>query len=264
MKKLLINFFVLIFISIILLESYSRYYYFSNSNSKIQYQNVNGSLLYKPGSLGIYNKPFNTKYRINSLGFNSVKNNFTSFDEKTNVALVGDSFIVGFHSNVEESIGQRIEKLNSNINVNEYGVEGNIIDYLLIYDKYNLKNYDKVYIFLTGNNDISYKYPNAMNYYKNFLNITKGYLKIERFLYERIISTTYKPNIDLIKKFQNVIYVTHFNFDINFINKQGVNYSNLDVFLNSQNESYNFKFDSHWNNKGRELVADFILDNLKE
>ena len=103
-----------------------------------------------------------------------------------------------------------------------------------------------------------------MNYYKNFLNITKGYLKIERFLYERIISTTYKPNIDLIKKFQNVIYVTHFNFDINFINKQGVNYSNLDVFLNSQNESYNFKFDSHWNNKGRELVADFILDNLKE
>ena len=264
MKKLIINFFVLIFISIILLESYSRYYYFSNSNSKIQYQNVDGNLLYEPGSSGIYNKPFNTKYKVNSLGFNSVKNNFTTDDKKTNVALVGDSFIVGFHSNIEESIGQRIEKLNSKINVNEYGVEGNIIDYLLIYDKHNLKNYDKVYIFLTGNNDISYKYPNAMNYHKNFLNITKGCLKIERFMYERIISTTYKPNTDLIKKLKNVIYVTHFNFDVNLINNKGLDFLNLDQFLNSQNERYNFDFDSHWNDKGRELVADFISNNLND
>lgn len=63
------------------------------------------------------------EFNINSSGFNSYRE-FSPTKEKFEIAIVGDSFIEGFHQNYDESIGKKIELLIPNIEVYEYGYAG--------------------------------------------------------------------------------------------------------------------------------------------
>ncbi|WP_029489778.1 hypothetical protein [Aquimarina agarivorans] len=63
------------------------------------------------------------KYRINTNGFNSYRE-FDPSKETFELALVGDSFIQGFHQDYDNSIGKKIENVTSDINVFEYGYAG--------------------------------------------------------------------------------------------------------------------------------------------
>ncbi len=64
-----------------------------------------------------------SEYRINTFGFNSYRE-FTPTKEKIEVALVGDSFIQGFHQDYYNSIGKKIEHMIPSIEVYEYGYAG--------------------------------------------------------------------------------------------------------------------------------------------
>ncbi len=64
-----------------------------------------------------------SEYRINSSGFNSYRE-FSPSLNKTEIAIVGDSFIEGFHQDYYNSIGKKIENLLPNIEVYEYGYAG--------------------------------------------------------------------------------------------------------------------------------------------
>lgn len=64
-----------------------------------------------------------SEYNINSSGYNSYRE-FTPTKNKTEVALVGDSFIEGFHQNYYNSIGKKIEKSLPGIEIYEYGYAG--------------------------------------------------------------------------------------------------------------------------------------------
>ena len=64
-----------------------------------------------------------SEYRINQFGFNS----YHEFDPKPDryeVALVGDSFIEGFHQPYRKSIGTMVEEELDSIQVYEYGYAG--------------------------------------------------------------------------------------------------------------------------------------------
>lgn len=64
-----------------------------------------------------------SEYRINKSGYNSYRE-FTPTYDKTEIALVGDSFIEGFHQNYYNSIGKKIENKFDNIEVYEFGYAG--------------------------------------------------------------------------------------------------------------------------------------------
>ncbi|WP_431160431.1 SGNH/GDSL hydrolase family protein [Flagellimonas beolgyonensis] len=65
------------------------------------------------------------KYHINSLGYNSYRE-FEPSEDGVEVALIGDSFIEGFHQDYDDSIGKKVENiLNGKVEVFEYGHSAN-------------------------------------------------------------------------------------------------------------------------------------------
>ncbi|WP_340202351.1 hypothetical protein [Ascidiimonas sp. W6] len=64
-----------------------------------------------------------SEYYINNFGFNSYRE-FKPTESKEEIALVGDSFIEGFHQNYYNSTGKKIENKLPNIEVYEYGYAG--------------------------------------------------------------------------------------------------------------------------------------------
>ncbi|MEP3836564.1 MAG: hypothetical protein ABJM36_02900 [Algibacter sp.] len=94
-----------------------------------------------------------SEFRINNLGFNSHRE-FTPSKEKKEIALVGDSYIEGFHQDYQYSIGKKIENELTDFEVYEYAYAGydfadelnlihqykkdfNLIDYVFIDLKFN-------------------------------------------------------------------------------------------------------------------------------
>ncbi len=64
-----------------------------------------------------------SEFHINNSGFNSYRE-FTPTHDQTEIALVGDSFIEGFHQDYYNSIGKKIENNVPGIEVYEYGYAG--------------------------------------------------------------------------------------------------------------------------------------------
>lgn len=64
-----------------------------------------------------------SEYHINQFGYNSYRE-FNPTKDKVEIALVGDSFIEGFHQNYYNSIGKKIEKKLKGVEVYEYGYAG--------------------------------------------------------------------------------------------------------------------------------------------
>ena len=64
-----------------------------------------------------------SEFRINEAGFNSFRE-FQPTEEGYEVALIGDSFVEGFHQDFDKSTGKRIENRLENIQVYEYGYAG--------------------------------------------------------------------------------------------------------------------------------------------
>lgn len=65
-----------------------------------------------------------SKFSINNSGFNSHRE-FTPSKDKIEIAIIGDSFIEGFHQDFDDSLGNKIEdELKNNIEVYEYGYAG--------------------------------------------------------------------------------------------------------------------------------------------
>jgi hypothetical protein len=64
-----------------------------------------------------------SKFSINDAGFNSHRQ-FAPMAGKYEIAIVGDSFIEGFHQDYYNSIGKKIEDKLKNVEVYEYGYAG--------------------------------------------------------------------------------------------------------------------------------------------
>lgn len=96
------------------------------------------------------------EYNINALGFNSAKSAVAS--AKTyDLALIGDSFIEGFHQNVRNSLGRMIERKLDSVNVLEFGCSGyDMADQLHLVKAYHkeFKKVDKVVLYLKYENDL--------------------------------------------------------------------------------------------------------------
>lgn len=95
-------------------------------------------------------------YRINNMGFNSFQE-FEPTKAQFELALVGDSFIQGFHQDYNNSIGKKIENEIPNIKVYEYAYAGyDFADQLHLIHAYK-KDFDlidQVVIYIDFNTDL--------------------------------------------------------------------------------------------------------------
>ncbi|NDV42628.1 hypothetical protein [Flagellimonas sediminis] len=98
------------------------------------------------------------RYNINSSGFNSYQE-YVPTDDGVEVALVGDSFIEGFHQPYRVSIGRKVEnKLHDEVKVFEYGYSGyDMADQLHLINAYkeDFDLIDRIYIKVKFNNDLN-------------------------------------------------------------------------------------------------------------
>ncbi|UKM63939.1 hypothetical protein GSB9_00486 [Flavobacteriaceae bacterium GSB9] len=132
------------------------------------------------------------QYHINSDGFNSYRE-FKPNEQDKEIALIGDSFIEGFHQNYYESTGKKIEvRLKNQVKVFEYGYSGyDLADQLHLIEAYKDKfqYIDYTFIYMKFYTDLE-----RDNYKPNFFRVN---------LQDRL---TYKikDNIKLITYAQNI------------------------------------------------------------
>ncbi len=106
--------------------------------------NVEKSLANQSGYAVTGNRRQNfSEYRINNFGFNSYRE-FKPTEDKIEIALIGDSFIEGFHQNYNNSIGKKIENRLNDIEVYEYGYGGyDLANQFYLVDAYD-EHFDKI------------------------------------------------------------------------------------------------------------------------
>jgi len=97
------------------------------------------------------------KYRINSIGFNTVYDTYNPFVDSVEIAIVGDSFIEGFHEDYTNSLGQQVDKVFPNLKVLEFGYAGyDLADELHLIKAYEhyFKNINHTFIYLRFTDDL--------------------------------------------------------------------------------------------------------------
>jgi hypothetical protein len=273
---------------------------FELSRFSVPTRNINGNYLYKPNVSGYYlgggMGEIRSKYKINNQGWNSSINyDFKNPIELKNknivrIALIGDSYVEGFHVDVNHSIGRLIDSISNNRTITyEYGgSDGNFEDFKLIYKSYIDEKFNYVFILLS-NKDIAGKKASFMGRADKVANTTLlrkvynnsaflSYLNINRHITTRILGI--KPKFFLenhnINENDKSIIINNddwqFPKNVYFIYEPG----NLDVELISRETgiapsqfvklkydsitAINFGFDKHWNNLGRKECAKRIME----
>ena len=97
-----------------------------------------------------------SKFHINKAGFNSFRE-FTPSTDTYEMALIGDSFIEGFHQDFTNSIGKQIENQTNGVQVYEYGYAGydfaNQMHLVYAYQD-DFKLIDQIVLYLNYDNDL--------------------------------------------------------------------------------------------------------------
>ncbi|MCF7568622.1 hypothetical protein L3X37_09620 [Sabulilitoribacter arenilitoris] len=98
-----------------------------------------------------------SEYKINNSGYNSYREFVPTYD-KTEIALVGDSFIEGFHQHYYNAIGKKIESKLTDVEVYEFGYAGyDLADQLHLIHAYKsmFNKIDHVILGLKFENDLT-------------------------------------------------------------------------------------------------------------
>ncbi|WP_406683902.1 hypothetical protein N1F78_14590 [Seonamhaeicola sp. MEBiC1930] len=254
MKTLILKIILYAFLILIFLEIITRVFHLHQESPQFIINNSNIKT-YAPNQSGYYtvgNRRMNiSKYHINDSGFNSYRE-FVPSTDNINLAIIGDSFIEGFHQNYYNSIGIKIEnKLNNEVSVFEYGHAGyDLADQLHLIATYKdiFEKMDLIVIYLKFENDLTRNVYEPDQYwidtqYYAFSKIKKniklvGYLESIGWLdnlrnLKHKFKTPNKPNSFVDKENQNLKKVKHQEYINNFkelVKKFGFN-KNKTIFL---------------------------------
>ena len=250
------------------------------------------------------------RYRINQIGFNSVYDTYTPQEDELDVALVGDSFIEGFHQDYDRSLGQKVERLLDNkVKVFEYGYAGyDLADQLHLIQAYDsvFKKIDYTVIYMRFTDDLtrdSYAVSDRLSFNTPVNRIMKEiktvvYLK-DVGLFDPITQTMgslmslikggAKPgntakrsqeeiNGIRLENFEKLIAEYGYDKDKNillldsrlcseefldYLKKNGFKTLDFSKTLEASETPTDLIYDQHWNDHGRELLAQLIADYVK-
>lgn len=160
MRKLLLKLVLYSILFAIVLECLVRIFYLGQ-DKPVRYLDSNNVEKWVPNQNGYAitgnrNQNF-VKYNINQSGFNSYRE-FKPTKDGVEVALIGDSFVEGFHQPYARSTGRLVElMMNNTVDVFEYGYSGyDMADQLHLLKAYekDFQLIDYVYIKLKFSNDL--------------------------------------------------------------------------------------------------------------
>lgn len=139
MKKLFFKMFIYSILILLALEVYVRVFHLTK-DYPVRYVDEFGVEKWVPNQNGFSvtgNRRQNfSEYHINNFGYNSYREYHPTKD-KIEIALVGDSFIEGFHQNYYNSIGKKIEDRLQGKEVYEFGYAGyDLADQLHLISQY--------------------------------------------------------------------------------------------------------------------------------
>jgi hypothetical protein len=126
MKRLILKSLLYFFLTVLVLEVLVRAFHLTK-DYPVRFVDSRGVERWVPNQEGhsvTGNRRQNfSKFNINSSGYNSYRD-FEPTKDKTELALVGDSFIEGFHQDYFNSIGKKIETILPEMEVYEIGYAG--------------------------------------------------------------------------------------------------------------------------------------------
>jgi hypothetical protein len=251
-----------------------------------------------------------SKFHINNSGYNSFRE-FSPSKDKLEIALIGNSFIEGFHQDYYNSIGKKIENLISGLEVYEFGYAGydfadqlhlihqyqstfDLIDHVFMGLKFEEELRRGEYGILQSRMKLESPLYKSLRQIKLLVYLQKiGAFDAARELTIKILSFGQKRNkkdsnetIELkniryklyIKNFESLI--DSFGFDkerftllldeektpsifISYLNENEYKYLDFSKTINQSISSTNLIYDKHWNNHGRTLIANILIDYLK-
>lgn len=203
MKALILKSGLYLMLTLVALEGYVRVFHLTKDYPS-RYVDVKGVEKWRPNQSGFSvtgNRRQNfSEYHINSSGFNSYRE-FEPTQDAVELALVGDSFIEGFHQNYYNSIGHKIETHLPDVNVYEFGYAGyDFADELHLVHAYKdlFDNIDYVFLGLKFENDL----------YRDAYHVLQERMKLESPLYKnlrKIKILTYAQSIGLLDPIRNAI-----------------------------------------------------------
>ncbi|MBI1224017.1 MAG: hypothetical protein GC192_02155 [Bacteroidetes bacterium] len=298
MKKFILYILVVLLSTSISLELILKVFHLSGHT--VPTAIIENDKLLKPGTENIWVRgglgEIRSHYKINDQGWNSILDYSDIDSNKIYVAIIGDSYIQGFQSNVEESIGRQLElQMNNKVTVHEYGRDGaNINDYVQVYEKYIRGKYGYAFMLITDKDLIANK-PSFMGVKKplnesfirklynnialiRYLNINHGLgLKLtELFSGFPTVSSQIESkakNEKLTQNSQGKINqdaLSRLNSDIIILYEKGK--LNEKFISSTANPTVEVKhiltpkdcgFDSHWNVNGRKNCAKAIKDYIE-
>ncbi|MEP5341511.1 MAG: hypothetical protein ABJL44_14495 [Algibacter sp.] len=255
-----------------------------------------------------------SEYRINSSGFNSYRE-YKPLENKLELALVGDSYIEGFHQHYYNSIGKKIEKKTEGLEVYEFGYAGydladqlhlihqykstfDLIDHVVVSfnykydlerDKYNVLEHrmrleSPFYKVLQKSKLLVYLQKNGMfdaprNLVASFFKKSKS--KTDQSDKSSLINKAINKELELKKNTYNFeMLVDKYGFDksrfiflldssktpqkfLRYLGENGFRYIDFYKVLQQSTKPTTLIYDMHWNNHGRDLIADLIVDFYK-
>jgi hypothetical protein len=242
-----------------------------------------------------------SQYRINKDGFNSYRE-FNPTADKFEVALLGDSFIEGFHQDYYSSIGKKIENRLDGIEVYEYGhssfdfadqlhlveVSKGQFDYidLIVFevkyendlkrDEYSVRYRAVTLPFLRHSKLIVYMLNQGMfDPVKEFVNDIRSLRKpkskpLEGIDEDSLFLENFKKLVRNYKfdKSKMALMLDSRKTDSNFLKyleQNGFRYIDYGLpFEKNKQRPTTLIYDRHWNNFGRKLVAKEISDFIED
>jgi hypothetical protein len=289
MKQFLTKIAIILLLSVLILEVMVRA--LGLGGITIPEENINNNVLFLRNFSGTWTKggfsEIKSTFHINNQGWNSIVDFDSLKEEDYNIAIIGDSYIEGFHENIETSIGRRLEKFaGDSLVAHEYGHSGgNINDYILVYKEIENKPYDKIIVLLT-NSDLLESKAKFMGRGKDAVQ-----LSTLRKVYNEIAFLRYlNINQGLIANFGKILETAdhsprqtavtepeRINFDFFVFDKSKVvfiyesNKFNPAVLISQgynckeikhELSPYTFGFDNHWNTDGRINCAKSIYEAI--
>lgn len=245
-----------------------------------------------------------SEYHINNQGFNSYRE-FTPSYSKKELAIIGDSYIQGFHQNYYNSIGKKIEDRTNDLEVYEYGYAGwdladqlhllhaysddfDKIDNIVIYMKYPMDLGRAIYepnterIKLLNSTPFKIRDNIKLLYYASqigFLDPIKNLLTGKQDTQqsdsynnqEDAMDSLYIGNFDKlletypINKSKTSLLLDKRKTSVKFLEhckNNGIDVIDFGSKFEESKKPVTLIYDMHWNNNGRTLVAESIIEHL--
>lgn len=313
MKKILLKLALYVFLVLISLEIIVRvlHLYTEDPPRFIDEQGVEKRVPGHNGYAVTGNRNQNfTEFRINKAGFNSSRE-FLPTKDKFEVAIIGDSFIEGFHQNYYDSTGKKIEsKVDYDVEVYEYGYAGYDLAnqmHLIHTYKQDFELIDKTIIYLNYESDLERGKYTPNEYRIRLLSSTMFRIRDNIKLLAYASKTgILQPVIDLVQgkksevgefqfneppelkierdkkyleNFENLVQLYGYDKQktvmlldsrktstsfLKYCDTNGFKYIDFAAAFKSSKQPTTLIYDWHWNNHGRELIAEVVADYLNE